>query len=289
MAIERRRRRQRVAAYAVILREGQVLLSRLAPYLSDTESWTLPGGGLDFGEHPRDAVVREVYEETGLHARVGEQAWIDSVHVEDASGSERHAVRMVFEGWVPPDSPEPHVVEQDGSTVDARWHPIEGVLSGAVPVVPMVRAALEAHLPLQRQRLAVKAVVRRGDEVLLARLSERAVETGRWTLPGGGVDHGESPEHALVRELQEETGLRATVGRLLGVNDRHLTGNAPDGRFEDFHAVNLVYAATVEADAEPRVVEEDGTTDAVAWVPLADVESGAVPVTELVRFALALA
>jgi len=65
------RRRQRVAAYAVILRDNCVLLSRLAPYLAPTERWTLPGGGIDFGEHPRDAVVREVYEETGLHVRVG--------------------------------------------------------------------------------------------------------------------------------------------------------------------------------------------------------------------------
>jgi ADP-ribose pyrophosphatase YjhB (NUDIX family) len=195
---------------------------------------------------------------------------------------------MVFEGWVPPEAPEPHVVEVDGSTVDARWHAVEEVLAGSVPVVPMVKAALAAHLPLRRQRLAAKALVRRGDRVLLARLSSYAVETGSWTLPGGGVDHGESPERALVREVEEETGLRATVGALLGVNDKHITGNAPDGRFEDFHAVNLVYAAEVADDAEPRVVEVDGTTDAVAWLPIADIEAGLVPVTDIVRYALAL-
>ncbi|HET7682752.1 MAG TPA: NUDIX domain-containing protein [Marmoricola sp.] len=286
---ERPLRRQRVAAYAVILQEGRVLLSRLAPYLAETERWTLPGGGLDFGEHPRDAVVREVYEETGLHAQVGDHAWIDSAHITNGwSGEERHAIRMVFEGWVPPEAPEPHVVEVDGSTVDARWHAVEEVLAGSVPVVPMVKAALAAHLPLRRQRLAAKALVRRGDRVLLARLSSYAVETGSWTLPGGGVDHGESPERALVREVEEETGLRATVGALLGVNDKHITGNAPDGRFEDFHAVNLVYAAEVADDAEPRVVEVDGTTDAVAWLPIADIEAGLVPVTDIVRYALAL-
>jgi ADP-ribose pyrophosphatase YjhB (NUDIX family) len=281
-------RRQRVAAYAVILQEGRVLLSRLAPYLSESERWTLPGGGLEFGEHPRDAVVREVYEETGLAARVGDHAWIDSAHYPNGPEEERHAIRMVFEGWVPPDAPEPHVIEVDGSTVDSRWHPLADVLTGRVPVVPMVRAALEAHLPLQRQRLAAKALVRRGDTVLLARLSRFAVETGKWTLPGGGVDHGESPEQALVRELEEETGLRATAGRLLGVNDRHITGNAPDGRYEDFHAVNLVYAAEVPADVVPRVTELDGTTDAVEWIRVAEIEAGRVPVTEIVRFALAL-
>jgi hypothetical protein len=68
----------------------------------------------------------------------------------------------------------------------------------------------------------------------------------------------------------------------------HLTGNAPDGRLEDFHAVNLVYEADVPDDEEPRVREVDGTTDAVQWVPIADIESGVLPVTDLVRFALAL-
>ena len=58
--------RQRVAAYAVILRDGDILLSRLAASVTPDELWTLPGGGLDHGEDPRDALVREIHEETGL-------------------------------------------------------------------------------------------------------------------------------------------------------------------------------------------------------------------------------
>jgi 8-oxo-dGTP diphosphatase len=284
-----RPRRQRVAAYAVIVRDSRVLLSRLAPYLTPTERWTLPGGGVEFGEHPREAVIRELYEETGLHAQVGEQAWIDSAIVVTAvGGEERHAVRIVYDGWVGADAPEPRVVEIDGSTVDARWHLLDDVLGGRLPVVPWVLDALEAHLPVKRQRLAAKALIRRGDSVLLARLSAHAVETGRWTLPGGGVDHGESPETALVREVDEEAGVTVVVGALVGVHDLHLTGNAPDGRLEDFHAVNIVYEAEVPAGQEPAVREVDGTTDAVGWVPVADIAAGVVPVTELVRFALAL-
>jgi 8-oxo-dGTP diphosphatase len=278
-----------VAAYAVILRDDRVLLSRLAPYLAPGERWTLPGGGIDFGEHPRDAVVREVYEETGLHAEVGEHAWIDSALISGGEdGGERHAVRIVYDGWVGADAPEPRVIETDGSTVDARWHRLDDVISGRVPVVRLVVDALDAHMPTKRQRLAAKALIRRGDRILLARLSTHAVETGRWTLPGGGVDHGESPETALVREVDEEAGLHPTVKSLIGVHDAHLTGNAPDGRHEDFHAVNLVYEAQVPDGQEPVVREVDGTTDAVGWVAVADIAAGVVPVTDLVRFALAL-
>ena len=74
-------KRQRVAAYAVILRDGEILLSRLSATVTPDELWTLPGGGLDHGEDPRDAVVREVHEETGLHAVVGETARVYSAHL----------------------------------------------------------------------------------------------------------------------------------------------------------------------------------------------------------------
>lgn len=288
-------RRQRVAAYAVIVRDDDILLSRLAPYLGPNEQWTLPGGGIDFGEDPRDAVVREVHEETGLDVEVGDRAWIDSAR-RNASATrpsgvdtDMHSVRMVFEGWAPVDSPEPRVVEEDGSTVDARWVRLASVLDGSWPVVGWVRAALEDHEAHRVQRLAAKGLVRRGDEILLARLSRFAVETGSWTLPGGGVDHGERPAAALAREMLEETGLVAEVGALLGVHDLHLTGTAPNGRHEDFHAVNLIFAVTVPHDAVPQVLETDGTTDEVAWIRVADITSGAVGVTDVVRHALASA
>jgi len=280
-------RRQRVAAYAVVVRAEEILLARLAPYLVEGEVWTLPGGGIEFGEDPRDAVVREVHEETGLTVTVGERAWIDSVRrYTVGSDADTHAVRLVFEGWAPVDSPEPRVVEVDGSTVDARWVPLAAVLDVSWPVVGWVRTAIEEHVAHRVQRLAVKALVRRNDDVLLARLSRFAVEAGHWTLPGGGVDHGERPAAALVREMAEETGLVAEVGDLLDVHDLHLTGTAPNGRHEDFHAVNLIFAVTVPDDAVPRVVETDGTTDDVAWIPVSDIASGVVAVTEVVRHAL---
>ena len=288
--------RQRVAAYAVVVRDGHVLLSRLAPYLSAVEAWTLPGGGIDFGEHPADAVVREVHEETGLALTVGRPILIDSARKHATiSDTDMHSVRLVYDGWVPADSPEPHVVEVDGSTVDARWVPLADVLSGAVRTVPMVRLALEQHETARRQRVAAYALLQRErdgvPEVLLTRHSARGPRPGTWGLPGGGVEHGEAPADAVAREVREETGLEASVGTVLTVHDEHFTGTAPDGREEDFHGIALVFAATVargEDQGEPRVDDTTGTTDDVAWVPVTEVRDGTLAVSPVVEASLAV-
>ena len=197
-------------------------------------------------------------------------------------------MRIVFEGWVPSDSPEPHVTEVDGSTAEAAWQPLVGVLDGSVPTVGLVTEALASYRIRKRQRTAAYACVIRDDAILLTRTSALAPDPGTWHLPGGGIDHGETPVDTIRRELWEECGLEGRATELLTVLDHHFTGTAPNGRTEDFHALGVVYLAEVEP-GEPRVVEEDGTTDAVAWVPLADIEAERIKVYGLVRSAIAAA
>lgn len=145
-------------------------------------------------------------------------------------------------------------------------------------------------VPVRRQRLSAYALVVRDETVLLTQLSDLGTRPGVWTLPGGGLDHGEDPRAALVREVYEETGLRAEPGRLLDLHSLHHEGVAPDGVLEDYHSVQLVFEATVARDAPaPRVVERDGTTAAAAWVPLHEVGRGAVEAVEIVGRALAAA
>lgn len=278
-----RRRRlpqvQRVAAYAVILRDDRILLSRLSDALTRSPLWTLPGGGLDHGEDPRAAVVREVYEETGLDVTVGETAWVLSAHRANTwrrgRNVDAHALRIVYDGWVPLDSPEPKTVEVDGSTAEAAWLPLADVRSGAVPTLPLVREALEQHRIARVQRVASYALIVRGPadahEVLLTRIAPHAVHAGKWHLPGGGLDFQEDPREGLVREVHEETGLAVTLGEPLEVHDITLTGVAPTGRLEEFHGIHLIFVGAVAPGEDPRVVEVGGTTDAVAWVPLASI------------------
>lgn len=142
-------------------------------------------------------------------------------------------------------------------------------------------------LPAPRQRLAAYALVVREGQILLCQLSEHTPLPGSWTLPGGGVDHGEHPRDAVVREVHEETGLDVALGRLLDVDSLHFVGETLHG-VENYHGVRLVFAGRVDSREEPRVLEVDGSTIASAWLPLSDVQAGAVPTTTLVGFALGL-
>jgi ADP-ribose pyrophosphatase YjhB (NUDIX family) len=67
----------RLAAYAVCIEDGRVLLARHVPPEGES-NWTLPGGGVEHGEDPFDAVIREVAEETGCAAVAERLLGVDS-------------------------------------------------------------------------------------------------------------------------------------------------------------------------------------------------------------------
>jgi len=79
------------------------------------------------------------------------------------------------------------------------------------------------------------------EKVLLTRRSDN----GRWCLPGGGMDPGESASEACVREVLEETGLHVRVTRLIGVyTSPNLMIVYPDGN--RVQPVALNFEAVVE-------------------------------------------
>jgi ADP-ribose pyrophosphatase YjhB (NUDIX family) len=86
-----------------------------------------------------------------------------------------------------------------------------------------------------------------------------------WTLPGGGVEHGEDPRTAVVREVAEETGYEFAVERLLGVDSRAFVGITG----ADTHAVGVFYRGRV-VGGELRD-EVGGSTDTAAWLPVDEI------------------
>lgn len=117
---------------------------------------------------------------------------------------------------------------------------------------------------MPRPEVAVGAVVRRGDEILLVRRG-RGTAVGQWAIPGGRVEFGEALKSAVAREVREETGLDVTVGRFLGWAER--MGDDPS----PYHYVILDFAAEPADDSSDARAGDDA--DAVAWVPTNDLET----------------
>lgn len=119
-------------------------------------------------------------------------------------------------------------------------------------------------------RVAAYAVVERRGKLLLTHW--RRGHLHGWTLPGGGLDPGEDPRDAVVREVLEETGLEARVGKLIGVDSRVMVREeAPEGSDPELHTIRIVYRATVK-DA-PLRNEVGGSSDEARWVPVRDIKS----------------
>jgi ADP-ribose pyrophosphatase YjhB (NUDIX family) len=101
----------------------------------------------------------------------------------------------------------------------------------------------------------VGALVERDDELLLVR------QDGQWMLPGGEVERGESHAEALIRELDEETGLAVDPGPLRAVvENRYVRGEETVG----FHFA--LYDATTGSRAitdDPGLADE--AIESVGW------------------------
>ncbi|MBL8928131.1 MAG: NUDIX hydrolase [Pseudonocardia sp.] len=112
-------------------------------------------------------------------------------------------------------------------------------------------------------RVGAYAVCVRDGAVLLARLIG-----SDWTLPGGGLDHGEDPRDGAIREVEEETGYRVELRQLLTVESFRWMLDRPGGPV-DHQAICVIYTAEV-VGGELRD-EIGGSTDTAAWVRLEDV------------------
>ncbi len=98
----------------------------------------------------------------------------------------------------------------------------------------------------------VAGIVYREDDTFLCIKRSKEPEVGKWTLPGGHVESGETGEQAVIRELREETDLTCRSALFLGLYEYITT---------DFHLVILIF----NCDCEQRLASPGDDADDVGW------------------------
>lgn len=224
---------------SVLLRDerGRVLLQRRG----DDGQWGVIGGSLEPGEDFLTAAHRELYEETGLRCpdlralplAEGLVSGSEMFH-RYPNGDEVYLVGLRTEGTVPAAALAQARPDDSGETLELRWFALDDLppLNSNINRVSMnVLRAREGLPPLpllsvptppppgdwlreMRRLVGPRPLMAPGANVAVTNaqgelLLLRHAGTGRWTLPGGSLEPGESFAECAARELYEETGLRA--------------------------------------------------------------------------------
>ena len=116
----------RLAAYAVCVEDGRVLLARYVSPEGES-NWTLPGGKVEHGEDPFDTVIREVAEETGCDAVVERLLGVDSRVIPAGTaraGVEHQNVGVFYQVRITGGQLRP---EPNGETTKSVWTPLRDV------------------------------------------------------------------------------------------------------------------------------------------------------------------
>ncbi len=98
---------------------ADVLLCRLSAHVRKYNGWwTLPGGGLDFGEHPEKGMIREVEEETGLIVQATSLLGINSFTIK-GDVDDFHSIQIIYGAEIVGGELR---YEEDGTTDMCQWH-----------------------------------------------------------------------------------------------------------------------------------------------------------------------
>ncbi len=95
----------------------------------------------------------------------------------------------------------------------------------------------------------VRGIIVVDDKVLF----QRNVERDEYALPGGHIEMGETVKQTLVRELEEETGLKILVGRLAYINENFFEQDS-----EEIHEIGFYFLSSIIGDVPEEMVSREG-------------------------------
>jgi dATP pyrophosphohydrolase len=248
-----------------------LLIRRCGNFLTGT--WQMLTGGVEQGETARAAALREIREETGLSPYALYAA--DAVETFYMHARNKIACVPVFVGFVKDTivrlSPREHDAYEWLSFEEAReklvWSEQKRIITHIhhcfILNQPDPLLLIENEVPVSRRPISRTGVygIAMHDQKLLLVKQRKGPHSGKWELPGGGIEPGETIEGALRREFYEEVGMSFDNMQFF----ENLTATTEwideQGDLYRFHQVGLVYRVTGLSPSHVTSVEME-----YAWI-----------------------
>jgi 8-oxo-dGTP pyrophosphatase MutT (NUDIX family) len=247
--------------------DGRVLLIHERSGGGHATRWLAPGGGIEAGETPRQAAVREVYEETGIRLELPEDAEEVCTVGRQWSwdGVTYDQVDHLFTARVPralPVEPAALTGTEQVTVVGWRWWTVAELRAGDENFEPEYLADLVEGLGVNSRTAGrVLLIDDAGRVLLIEHHTDVGAASTHWITPGGGVEPGETPVHAAVRELREEAGIEIALA------DHALPVHVDRERFSfnarSYQQTNHYFLARLAAGTRLRVAGVDEVERAV--------------------------
>jgi 8-oxo-dGTP pyrophosphatase MutT (NUDIX family) len=253
---------------------GRVLLMQRA----DNGEWDYPGGAMELGETLTEALTREVAEETGLLVKpvrlVGVYASAEDHNYTYPNGDQVQGWGTFFECRVVGGS----LRARDGEALDLAFVPpdqpcfdsavlrrmkadlLAGREEAAFDPPALLDGPTAEYCSLLRQHVGTARILVPGASARIRDkrghiLLQRRHDNQLWGMPGGGQNLGESAAQAMMREVQEETGLQVEPLRLIGVYSDPAFGKTYPNGDQIQPIVALFEAQVVGGDLSSRSPE----------------------------------
>lgn len=156
----------------------------------------------------------------------------------------------------------------------------EMIAAGSNGNVQAIRDLFDAQAGYTTPKIDVRGVVFRDEKILLVR---EKLDGGRWTLPGGWADVGDTPSGAVEREIREEAGYQTRAVKLLALYERDHQGHPPY-LFAAYKAFFLCTLLSDEQNLLPNVETEESGWFSEAELDTLDLSLGRVLPGQLRRF-----